>query len=75
MRRILSRRPKFWRSENMAKFPENRHISYVINMSCKVIARKDKRFWSENDKIGNHYGSKTGNFLHLKLNSSKSLRN
>ena len=21
----------------MAKFSENRHISYVINMSCKVI--------------------------------------
>ena len=36
MRRILLRRPKFWRSENMAKFSENRHISYVINMSCKV---------------------------------------
>ena len=36
MRRILLRRPKFWRSENMAKFRENRRISYVIKMSCKV---------------------------------------
>ena len=36
MRRILLRRPKFWRSENMAKFRENRRISYVMKRSCKV---------------------------------------
>ena len=54
------------------KMPFKSWLSLCI---IKIIARKDKRFWSENDKIGNHYGSKTGNFLHLKLNSSKSLRN
>ena len=26
----------FWRSENMGKFSENRHISDLIDMSCKV---------------------------------------
>ena len=52
------------------KMPFKSWLSLCI---IKILARKDKRFWSENDKIGNHYGSKTRNFLRLK--SSKSLHN
>ena len=42
MRRILLRRPKFWRSENMAKIRENRRISCVMKKSCKVAIVKDE---------------------------------
>ena len=52
------------------KMPFKSWLSLCI---IKIIARKDKRFWGENDKIGNHYVSRTRNFLHLK--SSKSLHN
>ena len=34
----------------MAKFSENRHISYVINMSCKVYLKLYIKFVANNGK-------------------------
>ena len=59
--------------DNRLAFRKMPFKSWLPLCIIQIIARKDKRFSSESDKIGNHYVSRTRNFLHLK--SSKSLHN
>jgi len=59
--------------DNRLGFPKMLSKSRLSVFIIQIIARKDKHFSHENDKIGNHYGARTRNTLHLK--SSKCLHN